>query len=310
MISDIKLWRVNEDKYYPENNYFQHEDYCQFIGATYYPKENIQSGYTIRIPEISSYEYFQPSKGNLKSQVLQSTYCNTYSVLKNLPNKNFVTGLENSFIIKNERSTDVFLSDKFLEKKVAIGAEWLSKSYNFSEAEYIKSVKKINENKIYNTKILYDDLDNIDEVKGFRNIIKTAQKFFGIDLGKETNIDSLFDQILEISPIEIYTVDFNFYHEVYHLIDQREQIKYHLKLKALDRFIQSELQEIKNHEQSRIFFSSPLVLHLREYLDNIFNIKRFYIALLIQFGDIINFLIIKGNEFTTEKRIARLLEKG
>jgi hypothetical protein len=311
MISELKILRPYKDNVYPENSYFQDKNYCQLMGNHYNPEEITQSVYTKKIPYISSYEYLQPSQGYLlASQGYPSDYCKAYSDFKDVSNKYLVADLANSFLSKNERDQEVFLIDKVLEKKVAIGAEWLSKSSNFSEADFLKSVKTIDETKTYNTKILYDDLDNIEEVKGFRKIIKTAQKFLGIDIAEETDIDSLFDQILEISPIDIYAVDFNFYHEVYHLIEHREQIKYHLKLKALDRFIQSELHEILCHEQSKIFFSSPLILHLREYLDNIFNIKRFYIALLVQFGDIINFLIKKENEFTTEKRFARLLEKG
>jgi hypothetical protein len=170
--------------------------------------------------------------------------------------------------------------DQLLAKDIAIGAGWLLND-GYKSDTFCKSIRSIEENKVYNSNILFNDLKDIEEIKGLEYTFKELRDI--IDFSKEVDIDAFFDTILNITPdqVPVHLGDYAFFHDVYHLIAERKCIEHHLKLKALKRFIDSELQRIINHEQTHSFLNSPLILHLREYLDNIFNIKKIYLLTLL-----------------------------
>jgi hypothetical protein len=215
-----------------------------------------------------------------------------------------VVKLVDSFFSKRKLTEPIYEVDKVLEREIAIGGKWIfTKKFKFDS--FNKSVKKIEENKVYNTNIFFNDLQDIDEIKGFRGTLKSISKSLGF--GELTNIDFLFSQIQNITDKQVLACygecdEYDFLHEVAHIVEQREQIEYHLKLKALDRFIESEFQSIENYKQLRSFLSSPLILHLREYLDNIFNIKKIYPLTTLLVTGLFNFFNIKANGQTIRNR--------
>jgi hypothetical protein len=198
-----------------------------------------------------------------------------------------------------------FAADKFLMNNIAIGVEHLINEPN-TYIDFKESVKKIDENKIYNTEILFNDLNDLVKPEVSDNFFKRIGKLLGFT--DQTNIDSLFEQLGNLSPIEFIELDDNAwtYKEVSSFLEQRNHIENHLKLKALARFIKSQLQNVIEHEQSRISLVSPIIMHLREYLDNIFNIKRIYLGTISnQFRDI-NILNIIINGFKRQNRVIML----
>lgn len=199
----------------------------------------------------------------------------------------------------------LYAVDGLLMNKIAIGAEHLLKVPN-TYRDFFESVKKIDENKIYNTEILFNDLNDLVKPEVSDNFFKRIGKLLGFT--DQTNIDSLFEQLGNLSPIEFIELDDVAwtYKEVNSFLEQRNHIENHLKLKALARFIKSQLQNVIEHEQSRISLVSPIIMHLREYLDNIFNIKRIYLGTISnQFRDV-NILNIIINGFKRQNRVIML----
>lgn len=199
----------------------------------------------------------------------------------------------------------LFPNDNVLIHSIAIGAEHILKVPN-SFKEFKKSVKRIDQNKVYNTDILFNDLNDLVKHEGSSNIFRKIGKLLGFT--DQTNIDYLFDKIGNLSPVEIIELDDEIWTitDVTSFIELRNDIEYHIKLKVLARYIKAEIQKIIEHEQSRISLVTPIILHLREYLDNIFNIKRIYFGTLIdQFRDI-NILNIFINGFKRQNRVIML----
>jgi hypothetical protein len=215
-----------------------------------------------------------------------------------------VVKLVDSFFSNQKLTEPIYEVDKVLEREIAIGSKWII-TEKFKYDSFNKSVKKIEENKIYNTNIFFNDLQDIDEIKGFRGALRSISKSLGF--GELTNIDFLFNQIQNITDEQVLAYygdcgEFDFLHEVAHIVEQREQIEYHLKLKALNRFIESEFQSIENYKQLRSVLSSPIILHLREYLDNIFNIKKIYPLTTLLVTGLFNFFNIKANGHSIRNR--------
>jgi hypothetical protein len=195
-----------------------------------------------------------------------------FTSVVNVPNYS-VVNLVDSAVFKRDYPERIFSVDRLIENDITLGYKILSSSFKTDNTDFIKSIDKIDRNKIYNSNTLFSDLNNLFDDILSPKVVNKIRKFFGVK--DELNIDSMFDELVKISSQDlIYLEDIYTFCEVNYIIDNREKIEYHLKLKALNRYIKSEIQKIHVHEQLRISLGCPLVLHLREYLDNIGNIKK------------------------------------
>jgi hypothetical protein len=219
-----------------------------------------------------------------------------------------LVNLLDSYCNTQNQKAPIFSVDRALEHDILVDFKSLSKIPNHLNSDFYNAVQKINDNKVYNTKTLFNDLSKIDDSGKVTELYKFARKLLGHS--EETNIDSFFDLLTRCTPELIYLDDFNSYIELQYIIDQRDQIKYHLKLKALSRYIKAEIRNLKEHEHTRISLGLPLILHLREYLNNIFNIKRIYLKSLS--SRIVDKIIfnIKTHGITIQNRFIMLPDRS
>lgn len=179
--------------------------------------------------------------------------------------------------------------NSWLEAEVESDISYLSR-VNYNGAEVIRNANEVLASQVYNTDILYNDLDTLFGTN-VKSTLRRVRKY--LEISEETNIDNFFEQVANFTPFctsDVYG-DFNFLHDVQHLINQKEFIKSQLGLLKLHRFLRSEVQKCGLHDQEQKSSCSPIILHLREYLNNIFNIKKYTLLLFKKVRGINNFNI-------------------
>lgn len=206
--------------------------------------------------------------------------------------RNILTSEDNVHSIIN---TDcIYVSD------IVSGFDILSQNRNFKFKSFNTSIEKIQNNKIYNASIFLEDLNPfLVKLNSQYLINQISDALLSVD---EIDVDRFFDQLNFIDPESLF--DYNdvyaTYVELSELLYNRDQIEFHLKLKALGRLLRSEIQKIKEHEQLRVFSETPIIFNLREYLDLIYNIKN---VLLLRWSNVKGSIIRNVNRYQDGSKI-------
>lgn len=141
-----------------------------------------------------------------------------------------------------------------------------------------KDINHIYENEIFNSDILYQDLYKLFTSSAFDSVFKKIRETVGNK--EQTDINSFFDHLENLSQEEYFLAEsVSFTYQEYceaisTLIAQRELIENHLRLKMLFRYFKNATKNKSSENQSKLASIFPINLSLREYLNNIFNIKK------------------------------------
>ncbi len=137
--------------------------------------------------------------------------------------------------------------------------------------------KILNENTVYNSKTLINDL------KGFfksAEVYSHIPQFFATQINsfEEQDVDVLLDAeyLNEVYDFEIEENDYLGYDSfIYTVLTHKEEIRKYLILKSRQRYIKAIItygRELK--PKIPFFLEIPMISDLMEYLDNIMNIKK------------------------------------
>ena len=178
--------------------------------------------------------------------------------------------------VKNASPEERFTSswkDFIYASDIVSGFDLLSQSKNFNNRNIEKGIDYILENRIYNKNAIYDELTPILKKIISQDIIDKIKLSSEGDL----TIDFIFNQLIDLYALdyldyEDLIVVYNDINEIFINCDQKE---FRSKAKALAGLLKSQSQILHEHEQHKISLDIPLILHLREYLDLIYNIKNF-----------------------------------
>jgi hypothetical protein len=174
--------------------------------------------------------------------------------------------------------------NKYLPKEKILAEDIVSLRDNLSKnktplAQILKKdINQIYENKIFNSDILYQDLYKLFTSSAFDSVFKKIRKAVGNK--EQTDINSFFEQLENLSQENLFLAESSsftyqeYYEAISTLISQRELIEDHLKLKILLRYFKNAVKNKLFEKKSRLSSIFPINLSLREYLSNIYNIKK------------------------------------
>jgi hypothetical protein len=162
----------------------------------------------------------------------------------------------------------------------------LLKKYKVSELKYKEVIRDIETNNIYDTSILINDLKNLPEIKAQKGFFKKfIEGIFGSeDRQQQTDIESFFSEIenqpnaffenfvvtdLKYEELTLCYIDFREY-----FLTNKEELLITLKNNTLKRLFKNETKNKLYQKLSRLNPGIPLMMRLREFLYNIFSVKK------------------------------------
>lgn len=197
--------------------------------------------------------------------------------------------------------------DKILAEDIISVRDYLPKN-NTPLAQILKKdINQIYENEIFNSDILYQDLYKLFTSSVFDSVFKKIREAVGNK--EQTDINSFFEQLENLSQEDFSLTESSsftyqeYYEAISTLISQRELIKDHLKLKMIFRYFKNAIKNKISEKQSKLTSIFPINLSLREYLANVYNIKKTcFDAFIIKMNDFI-ILNINSNGVTRQNKL-------
>jgi hypothetical protein len=168
--------------------------------------------------------------------------------------------------------------DKILAEDIISLRNYLPKNTTPLAQILKKDIDQIYENEIFNSDILYQDLYKLFASSAFDSVFKKIREAGGNK--EQTDINSFFEQLGNLSQEDFSLAESasftyqEYYEAISTLIAQQELIKDHLKLKILFRYFKNAIKNNVSEKQSKLSSIFPINLSLREYFDNIYNIKK------------------------------------
>lgn len=182
-------------------------------------------------------------------------------------------------LFSNKKAIDKYLpQDKILASDIISLRDLLPKKNTPLDRIFRNDINQIYENEIFNSDILYQDLDKLFTSSVFNSVFKKIREAVGTK--EQTDINSLFEQLESLRQEDFSLAESSsftyqeYYEAISTLIAQRELIEDHLKLKMLFRYFKNAIKNKIFEKQSRLSSIFPINLSLREYLSNIYNIKK------------------------------------
>ena len=180
-------------------------------------------------------------------------------------------------------STIDLLSDSISNKKYkkAVRTKFAS-----SELKYKKVIRDIETNNIYDTSVLINDLKNIPEIKAHKGFFtKLIESIFGTeDRPQKTDLEWLISEMentqlplsklliqdgFKYEELEICYTEFREY-----FLTNKEELLITLKNNTLKRVFKNETKNKIYQKLSKLSPGIPLMMRLREFLNNIFSVKK------------------------------------
>lgn len=197
--------------------------------------------------------------------------------------------------------------DKILAEDIISVRDYLPKK-NTPLAQILKKdINLIYENEIFNSDTLYQDLYKLFKSSAFDSVFKKIREAVGNK--EQTDINSFFEQLENLNQEDFFLAESSsftcqeYYEAISTLISQRELIEAHLKLKMLFRYFKNAIKNRISEKQSKLTSIFPINLSLREYFDNIYNIKKTcFDAFIIKMNDFI-ILNINSNGDTRQNKL-------
>ena len=182
-------------------------------------------------------------------------------------------------LFSNKKAIDKYLpQDKILARDIISLRDLLPKKNTPLDRIFRDDINQIYENEIFNSDILYQDLYKLFTSSAFDSVFKKIREAGGNK--EQTDINSFFEQLGNLSQEDFFLAESSsftyqeYYEAISTLIAQRESIKDHLKLKILYRYFKNAIKNKVSEKQSKLSSIFPINLSLREYFDNIYNIKK------------------------------------
>jgi hypothetical protein len=153
--------------------------------------------------------------------------------------------------------------------------------------EFQQAIEDIETSNVYDTSILINDLKNIPEIKAqkgfFQRLIESILGSAG-DLPQKTDAEWFFSE-LENTPLDLSTKyiqselnneEFQkYFAEVReYLVANKEELLITLRDNTLKRFFKNETKNKIYQKLSRLNSGIPLMMKLREFLYNIYSVKK------------------------------------
>jgi|GEM_PF-5771217 len=196
--------------------------------------------------------------------------------------------------------------DKILAEDIISLRNYLPKNTTPLAQILKKDINQIYENEIFNSDTLYQDLYKLFTSSAFDSVFKKIREAVGNK--EQTDINSFFEQLENLNQEDFFLAESasftyqEYYEAINTLIAQRELIEDHLKLRMLFRYFKNAIKNKISENQSKLTSIFPINLSLREYLDNIFNIKKTcFDALIIKMNGFI-ILNINSNGDTRQNK--------
>ena len=197
--------------------------------------------------------------------------------------------------------------DKILAEDIISVRDYLPKNKTPLAQILKKDINQIYENEIFNSDTLYQDLYKLFKSSAFDSVFKKIREAVGNK--EKTDINSFFEQLENLSQEDFFLTESSsftyqeYYEAISTLISQRELIEAHLKLKMLFRYFKNAIKNRIFEKQSKLTSIFPINLSLREYFDNIYNIKKTcFDAFIIKMNDFI-ILNINSNGDTRQNKL-------
>ena len=214
-------------------------------------------------------------------------------------------------LFSNKKAIDKYLpQDKILARDIISLRDLLPKKNTPLDRIFRDDINQIYENEIFNSDILYQDLYKLFTSSAFDSVFKKIREAGGNK--EQTDINSFFEQLENLSQEDFFLAESSsftyqeYYEAISTLIAQRESIKDHLKLKILFRYFKNAIKNKISEKQSKLASIFPISLSLREYLANIYNIKKnCFDAFIIKMNDFI-ILNINSNGDTRQNKLIML----